>query len=391
MGEQEQAGADLAAIDTLLTDEERAIRARVRAWVEEAGVVEAMLGHWEAASFPVELLPGLGRLGVAGGPLHGYGCAGWSTAGYGLALAELARASGSLSTTVHVQSGLAMTAIRMHGSEEQRERWLPPMSRFEAIGAFAATEPEVGSDLGALTTTATAVPGGFSLRGEKRWIGHGTVCDAAVVLARAEDGRVNGFLVERGTPGWSAEVITGKGSQRAVWQAHITLRDCVVPERSRLPGIRGLGDALRVLTHSRFGVAWDAIGQARACYEAALAHARERRQFGAPLASKQLVQQKLVGMATELALMEALTIHASRLIDADAAGPALVSMLKMNNVAKARAIAADARDLLGGNGILLDRQVMTHMADLEGQFTYEGTHHTNMLIVGQALTGERAF
>src|SRR5688500_9756702 len=170
MGEQEQAGADLAAIDTLLTDEERAIRARVRAWVEEAGVVEAMLGHWEAASFPTELLPGLGRLGVAGGPLHGYGCAGWSTAGYGLALAELARACGSRATTVHVRSGLARTAIRMHGSEEQRERWLPPMSRFEAIGAFAATEPEVGSDLGALATTATAVPGGFSLRGEKRWI-----------------------------------------------------------------------------------------------------------------------------------------------------------------------------------------------------------------------------
>jgi glutaryl-CoA dehydrogenase len=191
---------DLAAIDTLLMDEERAVRARVRSWVEEAGVAETMLRHWEAATFPYELLPGLGALGVAGGPLRGHGCAGWSNVAYGLALAELARASGSLSTTVHVQSGLAMTAIWMHGSEEQKQRWLPPMSRFEAIGAFAATEPEAGSDLASLATTATAVPGGFSLRGEKRWIGHGSVCDAAVVWARNDEGRSTASWSRRGRP-----------------------------------------------------------------------------------------------------------------------------------------------------------------------------------------------
>jgi glutaryl-CoA dehydrogenase len=217
------------------------------------------------------------------------------------------------------------------------------------------------------------------------------VCDVAVVWARSDDGRIGGFLVEKGAPGWSAEVIAGKGSQRAVWQAHIVMRDCHVPAESRLPGANGLGDVLRVLAHSRFGVAWDAIGQARACYEAALAHALERRQFGRSLAAMQLVQQKLVHMATELALAEVLTIHVSRLKDAGAASPALISMAKMNNVAKARTIAAMARDVLGGNGILLARQVMTHMADLEGSYTYEGTNDTNMLIVGQALTGQRAF
>ena len=345
---------DIAGIETLLTDEERAVRDRVRSWVEDEGVVGVMAGHWDAATFPYELLPGLGALGIAGGSLTGYGCRGWNNVAYGLALAEVARASGSLATTVHVQSGLAMTAIWMHGSDEQKERWLPAMARFQAIGAFAATEPEAGSDLGSLQTSARSVAGGWVLDGEKRWIGHGTVCDVAVVWARTEDGRVNGFLVEKGSPGWSAEVIAGKGSQRAVWQAHIVMAGCRVPGESRLPGVGGLGDVLKVLTHSRFGVAWDAIGQARACYEAALSHARERRQFGAPLATKQLVQQKLVRMASELAFMEALTIHVSRLKDESAASPALVSMVKASNVTKARVIAADARDLLGGNGILLD-------------------------------------
>ena len=217
------------------------------------------------------------------------------------------------------------------------------------------------------------------------------MCDAAVVWARTEDGSVNGFVVERGTPGWSAEVIEGKGSQRAVWQAHIVLRGCRVPEESRLPGVTGLGrraGGARPLALRR------RVGRRRPgarLLRAALAHALERRQFGAPLATKQLVQQKLVRMASELALMEAFTIHVSRLKDVGAASPALVSMVKMNNVVKARIIAADARDLLGGNGILLEREVMTHMADLEGRFTYEGTNDMNTLIVGQAITGHKAF
>lgn len=381
---------DIACIESLLTDEEREIRDRVRAFAD-ASVVATMTEHWEKATFPYELLPGLGALGIAGGPLEGYGCAGWSNVAYGLALAELARASASLATSVHVQSGLAMTTIWMHGSEEHKTHWLPRMARLEAIGAFAATEPEAGSDLGSLQTTATPVDGGYVLNGQKRWIGHGTVCDVACVFARGEDGKVGAYLVEKGTPGWTAEVIEGKGSQRAVWQAHITMRDCRVPAENRLPGVKGLGDVLRVLTHSRFGVAWDAVGQARACYEVALAHALKRQQFGSPIASKQLIQQRLVFMANEIALAEALSIHASRLMDTGEATPAFISMLKMNNAAKARAIAAAARDVLGGNGILLENEIMTHMADIEGPYTYEGTNDTNLLIVGQAITGLRAF
>ncbi len=381
---------DVACIESLIRDEERAVRDRVRAFVEDRVLPRAQ-EDWELARFPADLLPGLGELGIVGGHLQGYGCAGWNSVAYGLALAELARGSASVATTVHVQSGLAMTAISIHGSEEQKARWLPPMARFEAVGAFAATEPAAGSDLGSLSTTAELRGGEYVLNGHKRWIGHGTVCDVAVVWARDDDGKVGGFLVERGTPGYEAEKIEGKGSQRAVWQADIRIRDCRVPAENRLPGARGLGGALQVLTHSRFGVAWDALGQAADCYEAALAHARERRQFGAPLATRQLVQQKLVLMATELALAWSLTIHLGRMKDEGKATPAAISMLKMNNTAKARTVAAMARDLLGGDGILLERRVMTHMADLEGPFTYEGPHDVNMLIVGEAITGERAY
>jgi glutaryl-CoA dehydrogenase len=382
--------SDIADIESLLDDGERAVRDRIRAFVEQSVLPRAQ-EDWESGRFPADLLPGLGALGIVGGHLRGYGCAGWNSVAYGLALAEIARGSASVATTIHVQSGLAMTAISIHGSDEQKERWLPAMARFEAVGAFAATEPTAGSDLGSLSTTAERRGDGYVLNGRKRWIGHGTVCDVAVVWARDDDGRIGAFLVERGTPGYQPERIDGKGSQRAVWQADIRLRDCRVPAANRLPGARGLGGALQVITHSRFGVAWDALGQAADCYEVALAHAGERRQFGRPLASMQLVQQKLVFMATELSLAWALTVHVARLKDQGRASLAAISMLKMNNTAKARTIAAMARDLLGGDGILLERRVMTHMADLEGPFTYEGPHDVNMLIVGEAITGERAY
>jgi glutaryl-CoA dehydrogenase len=381
---------DIAGIESLLDDGERAVRDRIRAFVEERVAPRAQ-EDWETARFPVDLLLSIGELGIVGAHLKGYGCAGWNSVAYGLALAEIARGSASVATTVHVQSGLAMTAISLHGSEEQKQRWLPRMARFEAVGSFAATEPEAGSDLGSLATTARTSGGEYVIDGHKRWIGHGTLCDVAVVWARDDDGKVGGFLVERGTSGYEPRKIDGKGSQRAVWQADILLRDCRIPLENRLPGARGLGSALQVLTHSRFGVAWDALGQADDCYEAALAHVGERRQFGKPLATRQLVQQKLVFMGTELALAWALTIHVARLKDEGRASPAAISMCKMNNTAKARTIAAMARDLLGGDGILLERRVMTHMADLEGPFTYEGPHDVNMLIVGEAITGERAY
>jgi glutaryl-CoA dehydrogenase len=310
---------------------------------------------------------------------------------YGLAIAELARGSGSLATFLHVQSGLAMAAIHALGSEEQKTRWLPPMARCEKIGCFGLTEPEAGSDPASLTTTASEKDGGYVLNGEKKWIGNASMCDIAVIWAQIEDGKIGCFLVEGDNPGYHAEVLPRKGSQRAVWQAHITMRDCHVPEDARLPEAEGLGSTLAVLTHSRYGVAWDGLGEAIDCYETALAYAKERKQFGQPIASFQLVQQKLVHMVNEISLAQLLSVHVGRMKDQGNLDPATVSMFKMNNVAKAREVAALARDVLGGNGILLDYRVMEHMADLEGVYTYEGTNDVNTLIVGQAITGHRAF
>jgi glutaryl-CoA dehydrogenase len=355
-------------------------------------VIPTAANYWDRAQFPFELLPGLGELGLVGGTLpEEYGCAGWNNVAYGLAIAELARGSGSLATFLHVQSGLAMTAIYELGSEEQKRHWLPPMARCEKIGCFGLTEPEAGSDPGSLTTTAVEKEGGYVLDGEKKWIGNASFSDVAVIWARTEEGRISGFLVETDNPGFQADVLPRKASQRAAWQTHITLRDCHLPADAKLPGATGLGSTLSILTHSRYGVGWDGLGQAADCYETALAYAKEREQFGQPIASFQLVQQKLVEMVNEISLSQLLSIHVGRLKDAGELDPATVSMFKMNNVTKARRIAALARDVLGGNGILLDYRVMEHMADIEGVYTYEGTNDINTLIVGQAITGHRAF
>ena len=382
---------DFININRLLSDEEREVRDRVRAFVDEK-IVPTAAEYWDKAQFPFDLLPALGELGIMGGSFEKeYGCAGWTNVAYGLAIAELARGSGSLATFLHVQSGLAMAAIHALGSEEQKQKWLPPMARCEKIGCFGLTEPDAGSDPDSLATTAVEKDGGYVLSGEKRWIGNGSMCDVAVIWARTEDGRIGCFLVEGDNPGYHAEVLPRKGSQRAVWQTHITMEDCHVPEDAWLPEAKGLSSTLSVLTHSRYGVAWDGLGQAMDCYETALAYAKERKQFGQPIASFQLVQQKLVHMVNEISLAQLLSIHMGRLKDSDDLEPATVSMFKMNNVAKAREVAALARDVLGGNGILLDYRVMEHMADLEGVYTYEGTNDVNTLIVGQAITGIKAF
>ncbi len=382
---------DFIKADRLLSEEEKGVRDRVREFVDRE-VIPAAAEYWDRGEFPFELLPALGELGVVGGSFaEEYGCAGWNNVAYGLALAEVARGSGSLATFLHVQSGLAMAAIHELGSEEHKRRWLPAMARCEKIGAFALTEPEAGSDPGSLTTTAASTDGTYVLTGEKRWIGNASFADVTVIWARTEDGRVGGFLVEKGTAGFSAEVLPRKGSQRAVWQTHITLEDCRIPEENRLQGATGLGSTLSILTHSRYGVGWDALGQATDCYETALAYAGHREQFGQPIAAFQLTQQKLVAMLNEISLSQLLSIHVGRIKDAGELDPATVSMFKMNNVAKARQIAATARDTLGGNGILLDYRVIEHMADLEGVYSYEGTHDINTLIVGQAITGHRAF
>jgi len=382
---------DFIQADRLLSEEEKGVRARVREFVDRE-VIPVSAEHWDRAEFPFDLLPAIGELGIAGGTFgEEYGCAGWNNVAYGLAIAEVARGSGSLATFLHVQSGLAMAAIHELGTEEHRQRWLPAMARCEKIGAFALTEPGAGSDPGSMTTTAVAEEGGYVLNGEKRWIGNASFADVGVIWARTQDGKIGGFLVEKGTPGYDAEVLQRKGAQRAVWQTHITMRDCRVPEENRLPGAAGLGSTLSILTHSRYGVGWDGLGQAMDCYEIALAYAKERDQFGQPIASCQLVQQKLVAMLSEVSLSKLLSIHVGRIKDSGELDPATVSMFKMNNVARARQVAATARDVLGGNGILLDYRVMEHMADLEGVYSYEGTNDVNTLIVGQAITGHRAF
>ena len=382
---------DLIDAGRLLSEEEKGVRDRVREFVDRE-VIPTAAGYWDRAAFPFEMLPGLGELGIAGGTFsEEYGCAGWNNVAYGLAIAELARGSGSLATFLHVQGGLAMTAIHELGSEEQKQEWLPAMARCEKIGCFGLTEPEAGSDPGSLGTTAVEKDGGFVIDGEKKWIGNASFSDVAVIWARTDEGKVSGFLVATDNPGFHADVLTRKGSQRAAWQTHVTLRDCHVAESARLPKAEGLGSTLSILTHSRYGVGWDGLGQAADCYETALAYAKDREQFGQPIASFQLVQQKLVEMVNEISLSQLLSIHVGRLKDAGELDPATVSMFKMNNVAKARRIAATAREILGGNGILLDYRVMEHMADIEGVYTYEGTNDVNTLIVGQAITGHRAF
>lgn len=382
---------DFIVADRLLSDGEREVRERVRAFVDRA-VIPSAADYWDRGEFPFDLLPGLGELGVMGGTFsREYGCAGWNNVAYGLAIAEIARGSGSLATFLHVQSGLAMAAIHELGSEEQKKRWLPALARCEKVGCFGLTEPGAGSDPGSLTTTATERDGGYVLRGEKKWIGNASFADVAVIWARTDDGRISGFLVEGDNPGFEADVLPRKASQRAAWQTHIRLEDCHVPEGARLPGATGLGSTLSVLTHSRYGVGWDGLGQAADCYETALAYTGEREQFGQPIAGFQLVQQKLVEMVNELSLAQLLSIHVGRLKDDGLLDAPTVSMFKMNNVAKARRTAALAREVLGGNGILLDYRVMEHMADIEGVYTYEGTNDVNTLIVGQAITGHRAF
>lgn len=382
---------DFVGADSLLSSEEKRLRDRVRAWVDRE-VIPTAADYWDRGEFPFHLLQGLGETGVVGGTLsEEYGGAAMNNVAYGLAIAEIARGSGSLATFLHVQSGLAMTAIHELGSEEQKRKWLPPMARCDKVGCFGLTEPEAGSDPGSMITTARKTNSGYVLDGEKRWIGNASFSDVAVIWAMTEDGKIAGFLVEGDNPGYLADVLPRKGSQRSAWQTHITLEDCHIPEENRLPGAKGLGSTLSILTHSRYGVGWDGLGQAMDCYEVALSYAKERKQFGQPIASFQLVQQKLVEMVNEISLSQLLSIHVGRLKDAGQLGPPTVSMFKMNNISKARRICALAREVLGGNGILLEYRIMEHMADIEGVYTYEGTNDVNALIVGQAITGHRAF
>lgn len=383
-------GLDFYHLDETLTPEERDVRDRVRLFAER-DLLPIAQDYWDRAEMPLDLLPGLARLGILGGSIEGYGCPGISTAAYGLALQELCRVDSSFATFVGVQSSLAMNAIYYCGTEEQRQRWLPPMARLETLGAFALTEPEAGSDAAHLRTTAVRDGNAYILNGQKRWIGNATLCDFCIVWARTEDGKVNGFVVLRDTRGYSAEVITGKMAKRSIWQGTIDLADCRIPAENRLAGMSGFGGTATTLMHARLGVCWEALGSAIACYEIALAYAKEREQFGRPLAGFQLVQQKLVQMLNAISLAQLATLHVSRLRDSGSLTPAMASMLKMNNSAMAREVALHARDILGGNGILGENHVMRHLCDLEAVYSYEGTHDINMLVVGREITGLSAF
>src|SRR3712207_6609472 len=329
---------------------------------------------------------------MVGEGLEGCGCPPMSPVAAGLINMELNRGDGSLGTFHAVQAGLAMRSIRMLGSEEQKQRWLPPMARLDKIGAFALTEPAHGSDAVALETRAVRDADGYLLTGEKRWIGNGTIADVVVVWARdSDDGKVKGFLVEKGTPGYRARRIEGKGSLRAVWQAEIELEDVRVPAENHLPGSRSFKDTGAVLATTRGSCAWMALGHAVAGYEAALTYAGRRRQFGKPLVEFQLIQERLVGM---LAKVTAMQLYCRRLADLALAGrvePTLAGLAKAHNTSTARAVLAEARDLLGGNGILLDFHVIRHMADIESIHTFEGTETIQTLIVGRDITGASAF
>ena len=364
---------------------------RTRAFVEDE-VLPVINGYWERAEFPRELAEKLGAAGLVGDGIEGYGCPPMDALSAGLVHMELNRGDGSLGTFLGVQAGLAMQSIAMLGSEEQKQRWLPAMAKVDAIGAFALTEPTHGSDSVALETTARREGDTWVIDGAKKWIGNGTVADVVVVWARdVADGQVKGFLVERGAPGYDARRIDGKGSLRAVWQAEITLTAVRVPEENRLPGAHSFRDTARVLAGTRNAVAWGALGHATAAYEIAVQYCSERTQFGKPLVSFQIVQDKLVKMLAEVCSMQLYCLRLGRLIEEGSLTDTIAAIAKMNNTRKARQVVAEARDLLGGNGILLDFHVMRHMADIEALHTYEGTETIQTLIVGRDITGVGAF
>jgi glutaryl-CoA dehydrogenase len=386
-------GTDYFLIADQLTREELGYLRRTRDFVDNE-VLPVINGYWERAEFPWPLVEKLAKLEVVGDGIQGYGCPPMSPIATGLVHMELNRGDGSLGTLVGVQAGLAMQSIAMLGSEEQKQRWLPGMARLEKLGAFALTEPTHGSDSVALETSARQVKAGgeWVIDGAKKWIGNGTLADVIVVWARdTADRQVKGFLVEKGTPGYDARRIDGKGSLRSVWQAEITLSGVRVPDENRLPGANSFRDTGRVLAGTRNAVAWGALGHATAAYEAAIAYCRQRQQFGKPLVSFQIVQDKLVKMLAEVCSMQLYCLRLGRLIEEGKLTDTIAAIAKMNNTRKARQVIAEARDLLGGNGILLDFHVMRHMADIEAIHTYEGTETIQTLIVGRDITGASAF
>ncbi|HWO08743.1 MAG TPA: acyl-CoA dehydrogenase family protein [Polyangiaceae bacterium] len=386
---------DLSELEGLLSAEERAIQGSVRRFVRERFMPHAA-ECFERERFPRELVSELAELGLLGASLSGHGCAGLSAVQYGLALQELEYGDSGLRSFVSVQGSLAMYAIHAFGSDEQRARFLPGLARGELIGCFGLTEPDSGSDPGSMRTQARRDGSDFLLTGTKMWITNAPIADVAVVWAKVDGGgagSIRGFLVERGMAGFETPRIEGKLSLRASETGQLVLDGCRVPESHLLPLSQGLKSPFACLDQARRGVAWGATGAAKACFESACGYARERRQFGVPIAQKQLIQAELADMASEIVKADLLNLHFSRLEDARPGGirPEQVSLCKRNNVAMALDVARRCRAILGANGILLEYPVMRHALNLESVYTYEGTHEIHTLVLGRALTGEAAF
>jgi len=383
-------GVDFLRLDdTQFSQEEILARDSVREWVGKEFLPRIQEHVRQDGSFPMELVPQMAELGLFGANLHGYECAGMNNVAYGLVMQELERGDSGLRSFASVQGSLCMYPIHTYGSDEQKQRWLPAMARGEVIGCFGLTEPDFGSFVSGMVTRAERKGDTWTLNGTKRWITNGSLAHVAVIWAVTEEG-VRGFLVETDRKGFEARDLKGKFSLRASVTSELFLQDVEVPESSRLPTARGLGGPLSCLNQARYGIAWGAVGAAMACYDEALHYSLDRLVQGGPLAGKQLTQQKLVFMLTEITKAQLLALHVGRHKDAGTLIHPMVSMAKRNNVDIALRIAREARDLLGANGIVDDYQSMRHMVNLETVRTYEGTHDVHMLILGEHITGLRA-
>jgi glutaryl-CoA dehydrogenase len=382
------AGVDYYDLDAWLSDEERMTRKAVRDFVEREAI-PLIEDHHAREAFPTQLIPRMAALGLFGPNLKGYGCAGLNNISYGLICQELERADSGLRSMVSVQGALCMYPIYAFGSDPQKDRWLPQMAAGKAVGCFGLTEPDHGSDPGGMETRARPDGAHFVINGTKRWITNGSIADVAIVWAQTAEG-IRGFLVERGTPGFTTRDIKGKFSLRASITSELILEDVRVHRDSMLPGVSGLKGPFACLTQARYGIVWGAIGAAMACYHTALDYAKDRTQFDRPLAGFQLVQQKLVHMVTEITKGQLLAYRLGQLKDQGTLRPQQVSLAKRNNVGHALEIARLARDILGANGIVNEYPVIRHMLNLETVNTYEGTYDMHALIVGRDITGHDA-
>jgi len=384
---------DFFDVSRHFSPEERAIQSTVRAFVD-ARVLPVIGDHFEKGTFPTELIPEIANLGLLGCNLQGYGCAGLSEIGYGLAMQELERGDAGIRSFASVQGGLVMYPIHSFGSDAQKERYLPKMAKGEIIGCFGLTEPDAGSNPAGMRTTAIDDGDSWVLNGTKRWITNGNLAHVALVWAKVggQDGEIRGFLVPTETKGFEARLIHKKMSLRASVTSELIMEDVRIPKDALLAGVRGMKGPLSCLTAARFGIAWGVIGAARACFESALDYAKNRVQFaGKPIAAHQLVQAKFAEMITQITSSQLMALEAARLKEEKTLRPAQISMIKRHNVRAALEIARTCRDILGGNGITLEYPVMRHMSNLETVYTYEGTHDIHTLILGQEVTGIAAY